>query len=143
MRALEVADRDSHLNTDSAQHYRRLGKEFLSHEMVDHSAREYVRDASHTNTVEGTFSIFKRGMRGHVPVPKHEGRYIAEFDFRYNNRIAMGVDDKARADNALAGVVGKRLTYETVSARPVRRRPDCLVAARAGSPSRTAEAARG
>ena len=73
----------------------------------------------HTNTVEGTFSIFKRGMRGVYQhcARKHLHRYLAEFDFRYSNRIAAGVDDKARADNALAGVVGKRLTYETVSRR--------------------------
>lgn len=118
-RALEVADRDSHLNTDSAQHYRRLGLEFLSHEMVDHTAREYVRGDAHTNTVEGTFSIFKRGMKGIYQhcAEKHLHRYLAEFDFRYSNRIALGVDDGARADNALKGVVGKRLTYRTVSGR--------------------------
>jgi transposase-like protein len=69
-RALEAADRDSHLNTDSAQHYRRLGLEFLSHEMVDHGAHEYVRGEAHTNTVEGTFSIFKRGMRGISIAPR-------------------------------------------------------------------------
>lgn len=119
VRAMETASRDSHLNTDSAQHYRRLGREFLSHEMVDHGAHEYVRDDTHTNTVEGTFSIFKRGMRGiyqHCS-EKHLHRYLAEFDFRYSNRIRLGIDDKGRADNALKGIAGKRLTYETVSAR--------------------------
>jgi transposase-like protein len=119
VRAMEGVSRDSHLNTDSAQHYRRLGLEFLSHEMVDHGAHEYVRGDTHTNTVEGVFSIFKRGMRGiyqHCS-EKHLHRYLAEFDFRYSNRIALGVDDKARADNALQGIAGKRLTYETVSAR--------------------------
>ena len=71
----------------------------------------------HTNTVEGSFSIFKRGMRGvyqHCS-KKHLHRYLAEFDFRYSNRVAVGVDDSARATLALQGVVGKRLTY---------RRPD-------------------
>jgi len=119
VRALGAADRDSHLNTDSAQHYRRLGLEFLSHEMVDHGAREYVRGDAHTNTVEGTFSIFKRGMKGVYQhcAEKHLHRYLAEFDFRYSNRVALGVDDAKRADNALKGVAGKRLTYQRVSAR--------------------------
>ena len=67
----------------------------------------------HTNTVEGSFSIFKRGMRGvyqHCS-KKHLHRYLAEFDFRYSNRVAVGVDDAERATRALQGVVGKRLTY--------------------------------
>lgn len=119
VRALEIADRNSVLATDEAMQYRRIGKEFLGHLTVEHGAHEYVRGDAHTNTVEGYFSIFKRGMRGiyqHCS-EKHVARYAAEFDFRYSNRIALGVDDKARADNALAGVVGKRLTYETVSVR--------------------------
>ena len=119
VRAMEIADRDSHLKTDSAQHYRRLGTEFLSHEMVDHTAQEYVRGDAHSNTIEGVFSIFKRGMRGiyqHCS-EKHVQRYLAEFDFRYSNRIALGIDDTRRADRALTGVRGKRLTYETISRR--------------------------
>ncbi len=67
----------------------------------------------HTNTVEGYYSIFKRGMKGvyqHCG-EKHLHRYLAEFDFRYSNRVALGVDDAARASKALKGVVGKRLTY--------------------------------
>ena len=73
----------------------------------------------HTNTIEGYFSIFKRGMRG---VYQHCGkqhlhRYLAEFDFRYSNRSALGVEDAERADRLLQGVIGKRLTYETTSAR--------------------------
>jgi transposase-like protein len=118
-RALETVARDSHLNTDKARHYGVVGREFLSHQAVDHGRHEYVRGDAHTNTVEGVFSIFKRGMRGvyqHCS-EKHLPRYLAEFDFRYSNRIKLGIDDKARADNALMGVVGKRLTYETVSAR--------------------------
>ena len=78
-----------------------------------------MRGDAHSNTVEGYFSIFKRGMRGiyqHCS-EKHAQRYLAEFDFRYSNRVALGVDDKTRADNALKGVAGKRLTYETVSVR--------------------------
>jgi transposase-like protein len=119
VRAMDAADRDSHLNTDSAQHYRRIGKEFLSHEMVDHGASEYVRGDAHTNTVEGTFSIFKRGMRGIYQhcAEKHLHRYLAEFDFRYSNRARLGVNDTDRADIALQGIRGKRLTYRTTSAR--------------------------
>ncbi len=115
-------DPDTRLLTDSANVYRRIGAQMTGHEAVNHSVGEYVREADvtvHTNTVEGTFSIFKRGMRGiyqHCS-RKHLHRYLAEFDFRFSNRIAVGVDDKARADNALAGIVGKRLTYETVSRR--------------------------
>lgn len=116
-RALAHASRDSILNTDEAQHHRRLGLDFVRHERVEHGADEYVRGDAHTNTVEGFFSIFKRGMRGiyqHCS-DKHLHRYLAEFDFRYSNRVALGVDDHERADRALKGIVGKRLTY---------RRPD-------------------
>jgi len=84
---------------------------------VKHSADEYVRYGAqytiHTNTVEGYYSIFKRGMKGiyqHCS-EKHLHRYLAEFDFRYSNRVALGIDDVARADLALKGIVGKRLTY--------------------------------
>ena len=77
-------------------------------------AGEYVRGDVHTNTVEGYFSIFKRGMKGvyqHCS-EKHLHRYLAEFDFRYNNRTALGVEDVERAVKALEGVAGKRLTYK-------------------------------
>lgn len=116
-RALDMASRDSHLRTDQAQHYKAPGREFASHETVDHSKDEYVRGDAHTNTVEGTFSIFKRGMRGIYQhcAEKHLQRYLAEFDFRYNNRVKLGVDDAERATNALKGIRGKRLTYRTVS----------------------------
>ena len=78
---------------------------------------EYVKGDIHTNTIEGFFSIFKRGMKG---VYQHCGhnhlhRYLAEFDFRYNNRVALGVSDSERADLLLAGVKGKRLTYQTTT----------------------------
>lgn len=118
VRALESADRASVLNTDEAQHYRRIGLEFAGHKRVEHGRGEYGRKDAYTNTVEGFFSIFKRGMKG---VYQHCGeqhlhRYLAEFDFRYSERQALGVNDAARADKLLAGIVGKRLTYETAGA---------------------------
>lgn len=111
---------EARLMTDEAIMYRALGREFASHQVVKHGFGEYVRkgDATiHTNTIEGFFSIFKRGMRG---VYQHCGkqhlhRYLAEFDFRYSLRIANGFDDRQRAVEGLKGIVGKRLTY---------RRPD-------------------
>jgi transposase-like protein len=111
--------KEARLMTDEAHHYKRVGRNFAEHGVVLHRAEEYVRGDIYTNTVEGYFSIFKRGMRGvyqHCS-KKHLHRYMAEFDFRYCNRIANGVDDRSRADNALNGFAGKRLTYETVSAR--------------------------
>jgi transposase-like protein len=107
------ADRKSTLNTDEAGWYVEAGKEFASHESVNHSAEEYVRGKTHTNTIEGFFSIFKRGMKGvyqHCG-EKHLQRYLTEFEFRYSNRAALGVNDKDRSAKLLAGVVGKRLTY--------------------------------
>jgi hypothetical protein len=79
---------------------------------VNHSAKEYVRDDDYTNTVEGYFSIMKRGIYQHVS-EAHLHRYLVEFDFRYSNRIKLGIDDVARADLAIAGAKGKRLTYRT------------------------------
>ena len=101
--------------TDEAGQYAHLGKEFASHEYVNHSAGEYGRGDVHTNTLEGFYSVFKRGMKGiyqHCS-EKHLHRYVAEFDFRYSNRIGLGVDDVARADRVLNGVSRKRLTYRT------------------------------
>ncbi len=109
----------SDFRTDEAQVYVGIGWNFNSHETVCHSAKEYVRGDAHTNTVEGYFSILKRGIYGvyqHVS-EAHLKRYLSEFDFRYNNRIKLGIDDVARADNALDGVVGKRLTYQTTCRR--------------------------
>ncbi len=87
---------------------------------MDHSKDEYTREEAgkpliHTNTVEGYFSLFKRGMRGTYQhcAEKHLHRYLAEFDFRYNNRIRLGVDDETRASKMVAGAKGKRLTYRT------------------------------
>jgi transposase-like protein len=110
-------DRESRLHTDESRLYMGVGKEFAAHETVTHSHDEYVRGDVHTNTVEGVFSVFKRGMRGTYQhcAEKHLHRYLAEFDFRYNNRVAVGVDDAARTEQAIKGIVGKRLTYrETI-----------------------------
>ena len=99
--------------TDEAGQYAHLSRHFASHDFVRHGAGEYGRGTVHTNTVEGFYSVFKRGMKGvyqHCG-EKHLHRYVAEFDFRYNNRNRFGVNDEQRATSALRGVVGKRLTY--------------------------------
>lgn len=108
--------RETALMTDAAPLYRgEIGKTFGSHDYVDHSAYEWAKGPRiHSNTVEGFFSIFKRGMKGvyqHVS-EKHLHRYLAEFDFRYSNRSALGIEDEDRAVKALEGVKGKRLTYK-------------------------------
>ncbi|GIK82299.1 MAG: DDE transposase [Alphaproteobacteria bacterium] len=113
----ENVTRESRLHTDESRLYFGADQHFASHETVHHTAREYARGDVHTNSVEGFFSIFKRGMKGvyqHCS-EKHLHRYLAEYDFRYNNRIAFGVDDVARTERALKGIVGKRLTYQTTS----------------------------
>jgi transposase-like protein len=106
--------RESDLMTDEASWYKAIGRQFATHNSVNHSKKEYVRDDYiHSNTVENYYSIFKRGMKGiyqHCS-EKHLHRYLSEFDFRYSNRIALGVDDAMRADKALQGIQGKRLTY--------------------------------
>ncbi len=110
-------DRKSALMTDDAGYYRATGKEFAKHETVNHSQEEYVRGDAHTNTIEGYFSIFKRGMVGvyqHCS-EQHLKRYLTEFDFRYSNRIAVGIDDEQRAVLALKGIEGRRLTYRRTS----------------------------
>lgn len=107
--------KEAKLMTDELRMYRSIGKNFASHEAVKHTEKEYVRGNAHTNTIEGVFSIFKRGMKGvyqHCEY-QHLQRYLSEFDFRYNNRVALGVNDQDRADNVLSGVVGKRLMYKT------------------------------
>ena len=112
--------RQARLHTDESRLYGDALGHVSGHETVRHSAGEYVRgvkgpEAIHTNSAEGYFSIFKRGMKGiyqHCK-EKHLHRYLAEFDFRYNARVALGVNYAARADRALRGVVGKRLTYRT------------------------------
>jgi len=105
--------RKSTLQTDEASYYKTLGKSFADHQAVVHSKEEYVRGTAHTNTLEGYFSIFKRGMKGvyqHCG-EQHLARYLAEFDFRYNHRIAAGFNDAERAVQALKGAAGRRLTY--------------------------------
>jgi len=106
------------LMTDEAGQYRNVGKEFAGHETVNHGIGEYVRGGAHSNTVEGYFSILKRGIVGvyHHVSPQHLKRYLAEFDFRYNERIALGVNDVERTEKALKGIVGKRLTYRRADA---------------------------
>lgn len=113
----ENLDRETKLHTDESGLYIKVGGEFVAHETVKHSAKEYVRGQVHTNTIENVFSVFKRGMRGVYQhcAEKHLHRYLAEFDFRYNARMALGVDDQTRADRALKGIVGKRLTYQTAT----------------------------
>lgn len=106
-------EREAAVMTDEGRWYQNMFKEYASHERVNHSKKEYARGHVSTNTVEGFYSIFKRGMKGvyqHCS-EKHLHRYLAEFDFRYSNRVALGVDDVARATRALEGVTGKRLTY--------------------------------
>jgi transposase-like protein len=109
--------KEAQLMTDQAHVYKRVGAEFASHDTVNHQEDEYVRREGDkvitTNTIESYFSVFKRGMGGTYQhcAEKHLHRYLAEFDFRHNNRIALGIDDAARADQLAKGIVGKRLTY--------------------------------
>jgi transposase-like protein len=112
-RVFEQVDRKSSLMTDEGGEYRHLGKEFTRHEVVNHSADEYVRGDAYSNTVEGYFAILKRGITGvyHHVSEAHLKRYLAEFDFRYSERMQLGVSDKARAEKAVKGIAGKRLTY--------------------------------
>ena len=112
------ADRASRLHTDESRLYLGLGQEFATHETVHHGSKEYARGDVTTNTVEGFFGLFKRGMRGiyqHCG-EQHLQRYLNEFAFRYNNRVKLGVDDTERALIALRGITGKRLTYRRIGA---------------------------
>ena len=106
--------RTSHLMTDGAAYYTNTGREFAAHSSVDHVHGEYVRDGiHHSNTAENYFSILKRGVYGvyHHVSEAHLHRYLSEFDFRYSNRMGLGVNDTARANLLLVGIGGKRLTY--------------------------------
>ena len=109
--------------TDESPIYPKVGKEFRYHGTVNHSANEYVRLGSyiHVNTAESFFSIVKRGITGtyHSVSEAHLHRYLAEFDFRYNNRSKLGCEDVERAERALAGVAGKRLTYRQSASGPM------------------------
>jgi transposase-like protein len=115
---MENVARESRLHTDESRLYTGADQAFASHETVKHSRNEYARGDVHTNSVEGFFSIFKRGMQGVYQQcsEKHLHRFLAEYDFRYNNRSALGFDDTARAEQAVRGIVGKRLTYQTTRA---------------------------
>ncbi len=108
--------RETYIMTDDASAYtRQFRNVFLGHGVVRHSAGQYGRGRVHTNTIEGVFSIFKRGMKGiyqHCD-EKHLHRYLAEFDFRYSNREANGFNDGERSQQALRGIVGKRLSYRS------------------------------
>jgi len=106
-------DAATSLMTDGAGQYRHLHKDFARHEMVNHEIDEYVRGDAHTNTIEGYFSILKRGIVGtyHHVSPQHLKRYLAEFDYRYNERQSLEVDDALRMEKSVSGIVGKRLTY--------------------------------
>lgn len=107
-------DREAQLRTDSSVVYRKI-MPAGQHEFVDHSKGEYVRGDARTNTLEGFFSVFKRGLIGvyqHID-EKHIDRYLAEFDFRFNNRAKLGISDAERTGRAVVGAKGKRLTYAT------------------------------
>jgi hypothetical protein len=113
----EQVSAETHIMTDEGTAAKKVGGEFAKHSTVNHSIGEYVRGDAHTNTIEGYFSIFKRGIYGtfHHVSQQHLKRYLAEFDFRYNEREALGVSDAERMSKSVGGIVGKRLTY---------RRPD-------------------
>lgn len=113
--------RETAMMTDQGASYPEIGKGFASHDVVNHAQEEYVRREGEkvisTNVVEGYYSIFKRGMKGvyqHCG-EKHLHRYLAEFDFRYSNRVALGVDDGERTARVMKGIEGKRLTYRPTS----------------------------
>jgi transposase-like protein len=118
------ADTQSRLMTDELRAYRGIGRRFAGHDAVNHGEEEWARKLedgtkAHTNTVEGFFSILKRGIYGcyfHVS-EAHLHRYLAEFDFRYSNRAKVGVEDAERTDRAIRGAKGKRLTYQTTRSR--------------------------
>jgi len=114
----QLNTKKTRLMTDGEGQYRILAPLFENHETVNHSIGEYVRGEAHTNTVEGYFSILKRGINGvyqHVSA-EHLKRYLGEFDFRYNYRSGLGYTDEARTHEALKGIEGKRLTYKPANA---------------------------
>jgi len=119
---LDNVAREARVMTDEHSGYRDMHKFFAAHGTTSHGRGQYVDPADrtvHSNTVEGYFSIFKRGMKGVYQFcgERHLHRYLAEFEFRYNNRVALGCNDSDRADALLSGIIGKRLTYQTTSAR--------------------------
>jgi transposase-like protein len=120
---LSQVAKDTHLMTDGASHYKAVSKEFERHEVVNHTYGEYARKSkvkgvvAHTNTAEGYFGLLKRGIVGtyHHVSEAHLQRYVTEFDFRFTNRVSLGVHDAERAERLLLGVAGKRLTYQTAT----------------------------
>lgn len=119
---LDNVAREARVMTDEHSGYRDMNKFFAAHGTTSHGRGQYVDPADrtvHSNTVEGYFSIFKRGMKGVYQFcgEQHLHRYLAEFEFRYNNRMALGCNDADRADALLSGIIGKRLTYQTTGAR--------------------------
>jgi transposase-like protein len=122
----ENIERESHVMTDEASRYSKIGSEFAKHDVVDHSRKEYGytdRETGakiNTNTIEGFYSIFKRGMKGTYQHcgEKHLHRYLAEFDFRYSNRAKLGTNDAERAAKIVEGAKGKRLMYRRPNENP-------------------------
>jgi len=116
---MDQVHKASALMTDDAGQYRIIGPAFARYETVNHGIEEYVRGDVYTNTIEGYFSIMKRGITGvyHHVSPQHLKRYLAEFDFRYNERAALNVSDAERAKKAVKGVIGKRVTYQQTNGR--------------------------
>jgi transposase-like protein len=108
---------EARLMTDEAKVYTKVGAEFSEHGVVNHSAKEYARGDITTNSAESSFALLKRGLVGtfHHVSEAHLQRYANEFDFRWNNRIRLGVNDAQRTDNALSGAQGKRLTYRQIA----------------------------
>lgn len=122
----ENVAKEAHVMTDDGSQYYNKLEGFAGHDTVNHVSGEYVRHERDkplisTNTVESYFSVFKRGMRGTYQhcAERHLHRYLAEFDFRHNNRLALEIDDNKRAENALKGVKGKRLTYRTIGGQVI------------------------
>jgi transposase-like protein len=111
----EQIDQATYIMTDEASVYPGAVKGFAGHGSVNHGIGEYVRCGGfmHTNTVESYFAILKRGIIGtyHHVSPQHLKRYVGEFDFRYNTRSALGINDTERMEQSIPGIVGKRLTY--------------------------------
>jgi transposase-like protein len=110
----ENVAKETRLHTDESSLYKASDEHFAAHETVRHSAKEYVRGDVHTNSAEGVFSIFKRGMKGIYQhcAEKHLHRYLAEYEFRYNHRVALGHSDIDRTLAAVRATEGKRLTYK-------------------------------
>ncbi len=112
--------KETHVMTDESNTYAKLGDDFAKHDAVDHGREEWgytdrkTGTKINTNSAEGFYSVFKRGMKGvyqHCD-ERHLHRYVAEFDFRHSNRVKLGIDDKERARRAITGAAGKRLTYQ-------------------------------